>query len=320
MVHEVSTSAHTGFERIRSIKRVLWIVLLLNISVAITKFLFGYFSQTTSIQADGIHSIFDSAGNIVGIIGISIAARPADYGHPYGHAKFETYASAIIGVLLLAAAWEVGSTAIGDLIHGTADPDVSLLSFLIMLGTLVVNLSVTTYERRESKRLSSEILGADSRHTLSDVIVTCGVIVGLIFIKLGYTIADPIMSLVVTVAILYTAYEVFKQANASLSDSARLPVEDVSDCVMAIPGVCGCHEIRTRGTESEVYLDLHVLVDPLMSVKDAHMLADDVESRVRETFPSVIDVVIHLEPDDPHQQSVTAHEEERNSEELKKHR
>lgn len=305
-----SSYAYGSYERIRSIKRVLWIVLLLNVAVAVAKFLFGLYSHTTSIQADGIHSLFDSAGNIVGLIGISIAARPADYTHPYGHAKFETYASAIIGILLLGAAWEIGSTAVGHLMNGTGNPDVSLLSFLIMLATLVVNVSVTTYEHRSAKRLSSEILGADARHTFSDVVVTLGVIVGLVFIRLGYKIADPIMSLVVAVAILYTAYEVFKQANASLSDSARIPVAEVQACVMAIADVRGCHEIRTRGTESEVYVDLHLLVDPLMTVRDAHKLADEVERRVRETFPAVIDVVVHLEPDDAHQKAVSEFQEE----------
>ena len=105
-------------ERMRSIQRVLWIILALNLAVAAAKYVWGAVSGSESMQADGIHSVFDSAGNVVGLVGIAIAARPADEGHPYGHAKFETYASLAIGALLLLAAFEVGSSAVGKLAEG----------------------------------------------------------------------------------------------------------------------------------------------------------------------------------------------------------
>ena len=88
-------------ERMRSIRRVLWVILVLNLAVAAAKYVYGLMSGSASMQADGIHSVFDSAGNVVGLVGIALAARPADDSHPYGHAKFETYASLVIGVLLL---------------------------------------------------------------------------------------------------------------------------------------------------------------------------------------------------------------------------
>ena len=105
-------------ERMRSIRRVLWVILVLNLAVAAAKYVYGLMSGSASMQADGIHSVFDSAGNVVGLVGIALAARPADDSHPYGHAKFETYASLVIGVLLLLAAFEVGSSAVGKLVSG----------------------------------------------------------------------------------------------------------------------------------------------------------------------------------------------------------
>ena len=178
------------------------------------------------MQADGIHSVFDSAGNVVGLVGIALAARPADDSHPYGHAKFETYASLVIGVLLLLAAFEVGSSAVGKLVSGVYTAEVTPVSFIVMVGTLAVNIGVTTYERRCAKRLKSEVLAADANHTLSDALVSIGVIVGLAAVALGFPMADPIMALVVTVAILATAYDVFKHALATLSDHARIPDKD----------------------------------------------------------------------------------------------
>lgn len=288
-------------ERMRSIRRVLWIILLLNLGVAAAKYAWGTISGSASMQADGIHSVFDSAGNVVGLVGISLAARPADAGHPYGHAKFETYASLVIGVLLLLAAFEVGSSAAAKLAAGSYTAEVGPMSFAVMAGTLAVNLGVTVYERRFAKRLRSEVLAADANHTLSDALVSVGVIAGLAAVALGFPMADPIMALVVTAAILATAYDVFKHALATLSDRARIPEGDLRAAALAVPGVRGVHRIRTRGTEGEVYADLHVLVDPSMTVADAHRLADEVEAGIKERFANVIEVLVHIEPNDGHE-------------------
>lgn len=286
--------------RMRSIRRVLWIVLALNLAVAAAKYVYGSITGSASMQADGIHSVFDSAGNVVGLVGIALASRPADEGHPYGHAKFETYASLVIGVLLLLAAFEVGSSAVGKLMSGSYTAEVTPFSFVVMVGTLAVNLGVTTYERRCAKQLKSEVLAADANHTLSDALVSIGVIVGLAAVALGFPVADPIMALVVTVAILFTAYDVFKHALATLSDRARIPEEDVRTAALSVPGVRDAHRIRTRGTEGEVYVDLHVLVAPDMTVGAAHALADAVESAVASRFSNVTETLVHIEPDDGH--------------------
>lgn len=286
--------------RMSSIKRVLWAVLFLNLAVAAAKYVYGTISGSASMQADGIHSVFDSAGNVVGLVGIALAARPADEEHPYGHAKFETYASLIIGVLLLLAAFEVGTSAAAKLASQTYAASVTPVSFAVMVGTLAVNLCVTFYERRAGKRLNSEVLSADASHTLSDALVSIGVIVGLAFVAAGFPVADPVMALLVTVAILFTAFDVFKHGLATLSDRARIPEDEVLATVLQVPGVLDAHHIRTRGTEGEVYADLHVLVNPAMTVGNAHRLSDEVEKAVRTRFPSVIEVLVHIEPNDGH--------------------
>lgn len=286
--------------RMHDIKRVLWIVLFLNIAVALAKYLYGTYTGAASMQADGIHSLFDSAGNIVGLIGIAVASRPADESHPYGHAKFETYASFIIGLLLLLAAFDVGSTAVEKLITQEFGAEVTPVSFIIMVVTLAINIGVTTYERRKGKELRSEVLMADASHTLSDALVSIGVIIGLIFVALGFPMADPIMALIVMLAILYTAYDVFRHSLATLSDRARISEEEILAAVKAIPHVLEAHKVRTRGTEGEVYLDLHVLVSPDMTVQSAHDLSNTVEEVLRAKFKNITEVLVHIEPNDGH--------------------
>ncbi|WP_139653133.1 cation diffusion facilitator family transporter [Raoultibacter phocaeensis] len=287
-------------ERMRAIKRILWIILFLNLGVAAAKYIYGTLSGSAAMQADGIHSVFDSAGNVIGLIGIALASRPADESHPYGHAKFETYASLAIGILLLLAAFEVGSSAVVKLVSQNYTAEVTPVSFVVMIVTLCVNLGVTFYERRQGKLLRSEVLSADASHTLSDALVSVGVIVGLVFVALGFPAADPIVALVVTVAILATAYDVFKHALATLSDHARIPEDELERFVLNIPGVDGTHRIRTRGTEGEVYVDLHICVDEGMTVRAAHDLSERIEDAIKLNYPQVIEVLVHIEPDDGH--------------------
>lgn len=287
-------------DRLRGVRRVLWIVLFLNLAVAAAKFVWGTLSGSASMQADGIHSAFDSVGNVVALFGIAVASRPADAGHPYGHSKFEAYASIAIGCLLLLAAFSVGSSAVSRLASGEGSVEVTPVSFAVMVGTLAVNLAVTAYERGAGKRLHSEVLQADAAHTLSDALVSIGVIAGLALVQMGFPVADSVMALVVTVAILVTAVQVLRQALATLSDHARIPEQDVARVVLSCPGVRHTHKIRTRGTEGEVYVDLHLLVDPDMTVLAAHSLGDCVESALKDEFPQIEEVLVHIEPDDGH--------------------
>ncbi len=284
--------------RISQVRRILALVLVLNLTVALAKFAYGVATSSNSMQADGIHSVFDSLGNVVGLVGITLALRPADEGHPYGHHKFETYASLAIGVLLVFAALEVGSSAVSSLASGVHDAQVTAFSYVVMAGTLCVNIGVTAFERKEGKRLNSDILLADASHTLSDAMVSVGVIIGLVLVQLGFALADSVMALVVMVAILVTAIDVFRAAFETLSDKARIPEEELRAAVMAVPCVEDVHHIRTRGTRGDVYADMHVLVDPQMSVAVSHEVADRVESEVIHRFPQVKDILVHVEPND----------------------
>jgi len=287
---------------------VLWIILALNIGVALAKLTYGLISGSAAMQADGFHSLFDGASNVVGLVGMGFAARPADRDHPYGHGKYETYASAAIGAMLLFAAYRVGSSAISQLSGEATAPNVTAISFAVMIGTLCVNVFITVWERRVGKGLGSEILVADASHTGSDILVSLGVIVSLVLVKLGFPKADPIVALLVALAIVYTAWGVFKQAGATLSDSARIPTADICAVALSRAGVLGCHNIRTRGSQAEIYVDLHVQVDATRSVADGHRIAEDVERSIAESFPTVADVIVHLEPFDDYQAAKTAEE------------
>lgn len=295
-------------DRVKAIRRMLWIILFLNLGVALAKMAWGTATRSAAMQADGFHSLFDGASNVVGLVGMGFASRPADDDHPYGHGKYETYASAIIGTMLLVAAYKIGAQAVAGLVGHAQAPQVDVWSFVIMVGTLVVNLAVTVWERRVGRRLGSSILVADASHTASDALVSIGVIISLVFVKLGFPLADPVVALLVTLAIITTAWGVFKQASVTLSDASRIAPSRICTVALAVSGVLGCHSIRTRGSEAEVYVDLHVQVDPQVSVAEGHEIAERVERTLVEHYDQVVDVIAHLEPFDDYQRAKTAEE------------
>ena len=284
-------------QRNREIRWVLWLVLILNLLVAVAKFGYGTLTGSVSMRADGVASLFDTVSNLVGILGMALAARPADANHPYGHAKFETYASAVIGLMLLLAAYNVGKDAFVALPTDARPVRVDAGSYVVMLATLAINIAVSCYERRRGAELHSEVLSADALHTMSDALVSVSVVVALVLVQLGFTKADALCSCVVAVAILHSAWEVLVQVNRTLSDEARIDPAEVEAEVVQVAGVRACHRVRTRGTEAEVYLDLHVLVDPAMPIAEAHAVGERVERLLAERYPPEVEVMVHLEPD-----------------------
>lgn len=277
-------------------RNTLWIVLGLNLFVAAAKLGYGLFTGSVAMTADGFHSLFDGSSNVIGLLGMALAARPPDEGHPYGHGKYETYASAAIGGMLVVAAWEVGRSAFEGLMSGAPPPEVTTISFVVMLGTLAMNIFVTTYERRVGRRVGSELLLADASHTASDIIVSLGVIGSLVAVRLGYPAADPIIGVLVALAIVRTAISVLARAEATFSDRARLEADEVCDVVGSVEGVLGCHSVRTRGSMSEIFVDLHAEVEPVVTVAEGHRITGEITERLRDRFPQVVDVLVHLCP------------------------
>ena len=287
-------------ERTHIIQRVLIVVLVLNVLVAVAKLGYGLYSNSLSMSADGLNSLLDGASNVIGLIGLAIAARPPDPNHPYGHRRFETLTSLAIALFMILALMEILQQSIQRIQTGQ-HPQVTAISFTVMSLTLVVNIGVTQWERRVGKRLQSSILLADSRHTGSDVFVTISVIVGLVAVKIGLAWADVALALVVAGVIAWGAWTIIREAALALSDVAVAAVEVVQQAAGAVPGVRGVHNIRTRGSEGLIWVDLHIQVDPQMRVDEAHEIASQVAKRVEREIGLPSDVTVHVEPaDDAH--------------------
>ncbi|MBI5197806.1 MAG: cation transporter [Nitrospirae bacterium] len=280
----------------REVRRVLIITLILNLVVASAKVTYGAMTQSLSMLADGFHSLFDGTSNLVGLLGIWMASHPPDSSHPYGHKKYEALASLGISLLLFLTGYNI----LTDAYHRFSDlkvPEVTLISFLVMLGTIGINFFTVSYERRKSAALKSEILHADALHTRSDLLASFSVLISLAAVLGGYPLMDPIAALLIAALIGKTGFEILLESARVLSDASMLSADRIKHVAMTVEGVRECHAIRTRGTADHVYVDLHLLVPPSMDTEDAHQLAHQVEDRIKQEFREVSDVVVHVEPD-----------------------
>ena len=283
-------------EHYSRIRRILILVLVLNWAVALAKIIYGLFSRCESMTADGFHSLSDGASNIIGIIGIHFACQPKDIDHPYGHKKYETFFSQGIAVLLFILAFNLAKGAIVRF-HNPDVARVDARSFFIILLTMAVNLWVMDYEHKKGKALRSDILISDAMHTKADIFTSASVIISLIVIKLGYPVIDHIATLFISLFIAHAGYDIVKESSAVLCDTAAiLDIQRISDIVLGIKGVKSCHKIRTRGRPDDIYVDLHVEVNPDMHVDNAHKISYLIEEALKKGIPEITDVVVHIEP------------------------
>jgi cation diffusion facilitator family transporter len=293
-------------ERDRGVSRVLWLVLALNLAVAAIKLAVGAATGALSLLADGVHALLDASSNVVGLVGIAFASRPADAGHPYGHRRFETLAAVSIGLLILSGmAGVVRGIWDGMMGHRPA-PTVTWISAGLVFVTIVANLGISRYEARRGTELKSALLAADAGHTLSDTFGAIAVLVSFGAVALGLRWADMIAAVVVSVLIGRTAWSVLGANLGVLADHARLDPHRVREIAMRVDEVRGAHKIRSRGSPDHVHVDLHIHVDPGMTVERAHQITHDVARAVRAAFPEVADVMIHTEPADGRENDVAS--------------
>lgn len=282
----------------KKVNSILLGILFLNLFVAIIKIVVGTLIFSASLTADGYHSLSDGISNIVGIIGVKFASMPDDEKHPYGHNKLESFSGIAIGLIL----FYVGYTALGnayDKFINPTDTNVTFISIVVLVITLIINLFITTYESKKGVELNSTILLSDANHTKSDIFISCGVLITLIALKLGADpIVDPIVTVIVSVFIFYAGWEVFYENASILIDTSNVNVDEIKDCVMGFENVKGVHYIRSRGTNNRKYIDMHILVDPDMTVSESHDMQHDIEIEICKKIGVQAQVIIHVEPFD----------------------
>ena len=277
------------------IRRVLIGLLIANVGVVGAKFVIGLGTGSLAVLGDAVHSSVDSMNNVLGLVVIAVASRAPDEDHPYGHEKFETLGALAIVAFLSVAGFEIVQGAFLRLVRGAEPITITPLQFTILIGTLLVNTWVASYETRRGRALNSEILLADAEHTRSDVFVTLGVLAGVGLSRAGLVWADPLVALVVAAVIVVLAYRIVARSIPVLVDQHAVPADSIRAAAEGVIGVERAYDIRSRGTHDHRFAELTIAVDRTATVEAAHRVADAVERRLRDGL-DFHQVVVHVEP------------------------
>ncbi|MBF0345833.1 MAG: cation transporter [Nitrospirae bacterium] len=279
----------------KQIRLVLISTMMLNLAVSLLKIIYGMITHSVSIYSDGFHSGFDGISNVVGLVGLRFAYIPPDAEHPYGHRKVEILLTVFIALMMFFACFEIFRN-VYETFTNKPELKISAGSFVLMLATLGVNVFVNTYEQRMGKKLNSEFLTADAAHTRSDIYVTAGVLIALALSKLGLGYADMVVGAIVGVLVAWSGMEILKSDISILIDTNQIDTRLLYEIVNNIDGVTGSHKIRTRGSKGCVFVDLHIFVDPTLTVARGHEIAHEVVHAIKFNMDGIADVVVHIEP------------------------
>ena len=280
-------------ERDLHVMRVIQIEGAANAVVLVLKLTTGFAVGSMAILADAVHSLTDVANNGVAWLVTRLAARPADHSHPYGHRKFETIAVFGLATLLTVMAFELGLHALRREPQPIESGGIPLA---VMLLVLSVNTGLAIWQASWARRLESDILRADARHTFADVLTTIVVIVGWQAAARGHLWIDTAAALSVSGLILVLAYGLFASSVPILVDRAAIDSARLADVAGAVEGVIAVRDVRSRSYGTSDAIELTVEVARHLSTAESHAIASEVEVRLREGFP-LQTVGIHIEPD-----------------------
>jgi cation diffusion facilitator family transporter len=288
--------------RLQRSLRATFLGLAANVALTIAKFLAGIFGHSQALIADAVESLADIFSSIIVWRGLVVAETPADDDHPYGHGKAEPLAAASVSAMLLLAA---GLIAYHSL-HGILAPRVapSPWTLIILIVVIAVKETLFRFVLRESETVASSAVETDAWHHRSDAITSAAAFIGISISLVGgkgYEAADNWAALAAACVIAFNGWRLLRPAFNELMDRSpdRELIEQIRTVAETIPGVDGVEKCFVRKMGYQFFVDMHVEVDPQMTVERSHRIGHEVKNKVRTEIPSVRDVLIHIEPVKP---------------------
>ena len=290
--------------REKEIYKVTLIGGAVNMLLLVFKFVAGVLGHSSAMIADAIHSLSDFVTDIIVLVFVKISSKPQDKSHDYGHGKYETLALTIIGIALMAVAISIivkGAIRIAGWANGEVLEAPGMLAFWAAVVSIVLKEAVYRYSIIKAKKLNSKALEANAWHHRSDALSSIGTALGIggaIFLGQRWTVLDPLASIVVGVFIVKVAADLLRNGIGDLMEQS-LP-DEVEDEILRlaaeVPGVTEPHDLRTRRIGNHYAIELHILMDGDISLKEAHDKASEVENLLRRHFGEETHVAVHVEP------------------------
>jgi cation diffusion facilitator family transporter len=295
-------SPQTANSRIRTV--TYW-GLVCNISLSALKVMVGILVKSMSLAADGIHSLSDCLTDFAVILGVRFSSKEPDNEHPFGHGRIETFSTAFIALVLVLVGGGMiysASTAIAAQ-HAAGITDATISSWVIWIALLSVAVKEGLYQwtRRVAIQTHSSAVYANAWHHRSDSFSSVAVIIGAISVKFGYPHGDQLGAIAVGIMIILVGLQIISGCIREFSERSadQQSVEQIQQIIAAEPRIRQWHKLRTRSVGREIFLDVHILVDPELNITQAHAIADSLEQRLHDEMTRPVNVMVHIEPDIP---------------------
>lgn len=290
--------------REKEIYKVTLIGSAVNAMLIVLKFIAGFAGHSSAMVADAVHSLSDFISDVIVLVFVKIAGKPKDKGHDYGHGKFETLATVIIGILLMLAGIGLminGIETVVRSLHGETLERPTMLALIVAVASIASKEWLYRFTVNRGKKLNSQAVIANAWHHRSDAVSSLGTLIGIsgaMFLGEKWRILDPIAAIVVSVLIIKSGYDIVKPCigellEASLPDDKEKEIEKL---VLSVPGIVFIHNLRTRRIGNGIAVDLHAKMDGNLSLSEAHEKATAAEKAIKKEFGENSIINIHMEP------------------------
>jgi len=295
--------------RAREIKKVTLIGSAVDLVLGVAKIIGGVISSSQALIADGAHSLSDLATDFIVLYAMKHSVREADEDHPYGHRRIETLATVVLGIALLAVAAGIALDAIDRLFHTERLKHPGMLALLIAIVSVVAKEVIYHYSMVIARKYRSNLLKANAWHSRSDSISSVIVVVGVLGSMAGLTYLDAIAAVGVSVMIAKIGWDLSLHSLRELIDTGLEPdrVDAIRETILEVDGVQSLHVLRTRRMGGDALVDVHIQVNPRLSVSEGHHISEVVRSRVIKEIDEVADVMVHIDPEDDEMEAKAEH-------------
>ncbi len=280
--------------------RVTYVGAAVNVFLSVIKIAMGIIGQSAALIADGIHSLSDLLSDLFVIVAIKMGSREADFDHPYGHRRYETLATVLLGLGLIVVAGGISWDVIDRIEH----PEKLLIpdrhTLAVALISILANEGLYHYTKRIGLKTRSKLLMANAWHHRSDAISSVVVLLGIAAVLWGYHYADAVAAIIVSLMVAKIGLDLVMESINELVDTA-LPedrVKEIRKSIKTTDGVRDIHLLRTRQMGEDAYVDAHIVVDPRITVSEGHQIGDAVRDRLKKEFDDIQDVLVHVDPED----------------------
>ncbi|MHC4642005.1 MAG: cation diffusion facilitator family transporter [Planctomycetota bacterium] len=284
----------------KQIKSITYLGMIVNIALAVIKIVIGVFAASLALVADGIHSLSDLATDVAVLLGLRLGSKAPDQSHPYGHGRAETFSAVLIALILIL----VGGAMIYYASMAIARDEVTTPKIGVLIAA-IVSIAAKEWLYKATKKIAvkshSAALYANAWHHRSDALSSVAVAIGFISLELGFGHGDQVAAIGVGMMIIWVGIRVISDSMRELTESAvdQGTIEHIERIINANSQIHQWHKLRTRTVGREVFLDLHILVDPDLSIADAHQIAENLEETLDEQINRPVNITIHIEPDIP---------------------